>query len=303
MNKVLVVIVSYNSMQWIDRCYSSLQQSKEPCDIITIDNGSTDGTIEFIRSHYPEVDLRIMQKNLGFGKANNIGLQKALDCKYQYVYLLNQDAWIMPDTISTLISVSQSHPDYGILSPMQLSANMQNFDRNFVSNVIGNHQKQKPLLVEDLFFGREKSIYDVTFVMAAHWFITRECLSMVGGFSPTFFHYGEDDNYLNRARFWKFKIGIVPKAKAVHDRADLQWSKEKELYISAYTMILNAVSNPLDKHKLLPFIKSHLKKAIRYRNRLLWNYALKLWKERASIEKNYQISLKPLAFLIHEKIM
>lgn len=296
-NSILVVIVAYNSMRWAKKCYDSLRNSSIPCDIITIDNGSTDGTQRYLSENYPEIELYLSKKNLGFGKANNIGLQKALDEDYQFVYLLNQDAWIYPDTLSNLIKASQSHPEYGILSPMQLQADGSHFDNNFATNVIGQHQKERPLLSEDLYFDRLEDIYNVSFVMAAHWLITRKCLEVVGGFSPTFFHYGEDDNYLLRAKYWKFKIGIVPKANAIHDRQDSVWNKQKRHYINNYTIPLNKMSNPLCKQKVWHFIKENMKSAIRGRNRQLWNFAIQFYKERQRIEDNYRQSLQPTAFL------
>lgn len=284
-------------MKWARKCYDSLRHSTIPCDIVTIDNGSTDGTINFIKENYPEVDIRVMNKNLGFGRANNIGLQIAQDKGYQFAYLLNQDAWITPTTMSELIAVSQKFPDFGILSPMQMSADERHFDEKFATNVIGNHQQRRPLLSEDLFFGRKENVYEVSFVMAAHWLITRKCLETTGGFSPTFFHYGEDDNYLNRARFWKFKIGIVPNAKAVHDRADSKWDAKKELYISVYTTTLNLASNPLRRHNINTLIRKLFVKAIRTRNKQIWRYSVRLLKERTNILTNYKLSLATNAFL------
>lgn len=235
--------------------------------------------------------------NLGFGKANNIGLQKVLDENYEYAYLLNQDAWIMPDTISNLIKVSKSHPEYGILSPMQMKANMQYLDNSFASWVIGSHQKEFPLLVDDLYCGRCKDVYSVTFVMAAHWFLTRNCIEQVGGFSPTFYHYGEDDNYIDRARYWGCRIGVVPSSKAVHDRVDTSWSNDKVFYVQNYVVALRDASNPLDNKKLSSYIKKFAKLAICWKHRGIMSYALRLWKERNIIEDNYRMSLSAKAFL------
>ena len=110
-NKILVIIVSYNAMPWVNRCLTSLRQSVVPCDVTIIDNGSTDGTQDYIHKNFPEVDLIKNKENLGFGRANNIGLQKALDNNYEFVYLLNQDAWIQEDTFEHLINVSESYPE------------------------------------------------------------------------------------------------------------------------------------------------------------------------------------------------
>ncbi|MDE7397344.1 MAG: glycosyltransferase, partial [Muribaculum sp.] len=97
MMKILSIIVTYNGMRWIDRCIKSVLDSSISTDIYVIDNFSTDNTVEHIKKMYHRVMVYETNENLGFGKANNIGLKYALDNSYDYVYLLNQDAWIEQD--------------------------------------------------------------------------------------------------------------------------------------------------------------------------------------------------------------
>jgi GT2 family glycosyltransferase len=99
--------------------------------LFIVDNGSSDGTQDYIRENYPKAILTISKKNLGFGRANNLGLQYAIDHGYDYVYLLNQDAWIFPNTVKCLIDINKKDPTYGVLSPFQLQANMHHLDFNF----------------------------------------------------------------------------------------------------------------------------------------------------------------------------
>ena len=296
-NRILVIIVTYNAMPWANRCLTSLRQSVVPCDVTIIDNGSTDGTQDFIHNNFPEADLIRNKENLGFGQANNIGLQKALDKKYEYVYLLNQDAWILKDTFEHLIDVSKAHPEYGVLSPMQMKADGLHFEEKFRSYIIPYHQIFSPSLIEDLYFQRVEDVYEVSFVMAAHWLITSKCLATVGGFSPTFPHYGEDNNYLNRTNYWKFKIGIVPSARAVHDRGNNKWSIEKDVYVNDYIGSLVSFSNPLRRESLDTKIIQLLKRGIRNRQMDFIKYALRLKKERLAAESNYKRTLKENAFL------
>lgn len=285
-------------MKWAERCLSSLRNSSVSCDVMVIDNNSTDGTQNFIHTHFPEVELIENKKNLGFGQANNIGLQRVLDENYEYAYLLNQDAWVMPDTLEKLIDISKTHPEYGVLSPMQLKAISNHFEDKFREHVLFRHQKFSPLLIEDMYFGRKKDIYEVSFVMAAHWLITARCISMVGGFSPTFFHYGEDRNYLNRTNFWNFKIGIVPAAQGVHDRGDSKWSQAKVMYVNEYIRILISSSNPLHKEALGKQFTLLLKTGIRARKKDLIKYSFRLMKEKDIVESNFAKSLNPRAFLL-----
>ena len=135
-------------MRWIDRCLQSVLDSSVPADIYVIDNGSTDHTQEYIQKHYPQVMFVQSKENLGFGRANNIGLQYALQKFYDYVYLLNQDAWLMPDTLEKLIAVNRKFPEYGVLSPFQLQGNGQNIDVNFVSGVCAYQSNSR--LINDL---------------------------------------------------------------------------------------------------------------------------------------------------------
>lgn len=296
-NKLLVIVVTYNAMPWAEKCFTSLRKSSIPSDVIVVDNGSTDGSQDYIRTHFPEVELIENKENLGFGRANNIGLKKALDDNYEYAYLLNQDAWIFPDTFEKLIAVSQAHPEYGVLSPMQLKAEGRHFEDKFGRNVISRRQEFSPFFIDDMFFQRVGDVYEVSFVMAAHWLIPAKCLLTVGGFSPTFPHYGEDDNYLNRTNYWKFKIGIVPSAQAVHDRGDSNWSHEKEIYVNDFIGSLVSCSNPLDRESLGKKAFLLLKRGIRNGETSLIKYAYQLWRKKSIVEVNFKRSLKETAFL------
>lgn len=296
-NKILVIIVTYNAMKWAEKCFTSLRNSSVTSDVIVVDNGSTDGSQEYIHEHFPEVELIENKENLGFGRANNIGLRKALEDKYEYAYLLNQDAWVLPNTFEELIAVSEKHPEYGVLSPMQLKADGKHFEDRFGRNVISRRQSFSPYFIDDMYFQRIGDIYEVSFVMASHWLIPFKCLLTVGGFSPTFPHYGEDDNYLNRTNYWKYKIGIVPTAQAIHDRSDSNWSHEKDLYVNDYIGTLVSCSNPLDRKSLGKEAFLLLKRGIRNRETSLIKYAFQLWRKNKIVEANYKRSLQETAFL------
>lgn len=236
--KIIVIIVTYNAVRWIDRCLTSLQKSAVQVDCLIVDNKSQDETVKIIKKNYPSCKLVEVGRNLGFGKANNIGLQYAIENDYDYVYLLNQDAWIFPETISSLIKIHVHHPEYGILSPLQMNSELSKLDKNFLL-CCGKE------MLSDCICGNMKEIYDTNFVMAAHWLITKDALLKVGGFSPSFPHYGEDHNYIHRLLFYKFKVGIVPQAKAVHDREFRVESSSLKMR-KAYLKSIAEMSNPFN---------------------------------------------------------
>ena len=213
---VFVLIITYNGKQWYDRCFESLRASKLPVQAVVIDNASSDGTVEYIKQNYPEIVLIESDKNLGFGQANNKGMRYALDRGADYVFLLNQDAWIEPDTLGELVRIHQAHTEYGILSPIHMNVEKNTIEK-LLLNRIADYKTTDPQLIADLYFDRLSDVYDTNYVNAAAWLLPRKTLEIIGGFDPFFFHYGEDDNYLNRVFYHQFKVGICPKLRIVHD--------------------------------------------------------------------------------------
>lgn len=218
MSRLLVIIVTYQGMPWIRRCLDSVFSSSVPADVFVCDNGSDDGCREFISANYPQVILSCSDTNLGFARANDLGFRYALDHSYDYVYLLNQDAWVLPDTFEKLIGAF-SQGSWGIVSPLQMRPDLAAPDRRFRKHYHG------PLQMEG-------EVQPVRFVMAAHWMIPAGCLRTVGFFSPAFRHYGEDNNYCDRVRWHGFGVGVLPSAVAVHDRQDRKRTKEQRIYLN-----------------------------------------------------------------------
>lgn len=209
MMKILTIIVSYNFEKWISRCLNSLKASSHPTDILVIDNCSKDRTVEIIQKEYPQVRLIANKANLGFGRANNIGMQIALKEGYDAVFLLNQDAWIGHDTLAVLVAQAVRHPEFGILSPVHLNGSGKELDKGFASYA-------RLAGIKDLPDGQDPIA--CPFINAAFWFIPVSTLRKVGGFSPLFYHYGEDKDYVNRLHFHQYQIGYLPNVYGCHDR-------------------------------------------------------------------------------------
>lgn len=213
--KIFVIVVTYNGETWIDKCFGSLRNSTIPVHSICIDNNSADASVQNVLSNFPEVELISLHENLGFGKANNIGIKKAIVAGADYVFLLNQDAWVNPDTIKTLVDNHLRNIDYGVLSPIHLNGKGDALDENFANNM---RPEITPGFLSDTYLGCQKLIYRTSYVNAAAWLVSKACLERVGGFDPIFSHYGEDDDYLNRVSFHGFSVGIVPQVVVFHDR-------------------------------------------------------------------------------------
>ncbi|MBO6249490.1 MAG: glycosyltransferase family 2 protein [Bacteroidales bacterium] len=214
MSRLLVIVVTFNGMEWLERCLGSVASSSVPADLFVVDNNSSDGSPDYIASHYPSARLIRSSENLGFARANDLGLRFAVDNGYDYVYLLNQDAWVFKDTFERLINAF-SGGGWGIISPLQLKPDLtpdKRFKRHF-------HGSPDP----------SDEVQTVRFVMAAHWMVSSSCLAKVGLFSPAFRHYGEDNNFCDRVRYHGFGIGVLTSAKGIHDRQARKKTKPQRI--------------------------------------------------------------------------
>lgn len=224
--KIAVIIVSYNFERWMNRCLDSLRQSELQADVIVIDNASKDRTVQLIESHYPEVRLIRNNENLGFGRANNVGMKIALKEGYEAVFLLNQDAWIDKKVLGTLAELSLGHPQYGILSPVHLTGSGDKPEQGFAGYAgIGS--------LEDI---KKQELATLSFINAAFWMIPASVLRKAGGFCPLFYHYGEDVDYVNRLHHYGYLVGYSPDVFGCHDREHRKisheaWLRSEQVYL------------------------------------------------------------------------
>jgi GT2 family glycosyltransferase len=209
---IYVIVVTYNGSKWIDKCFGSLINSSIPIKILAIDNASTDRTPQIIREKFTQVEVIETGKNLGFGKANNIGLKRVLDEKIDYAFLLNQDAWVEKDTIEKLIEIHKAHPEFGLLSPVPYDGNGDKLDRQFKKFYSQPHN------IDEIISANDSKLYEVSFINAAGWLLPLSTINQVGYFHEIFFQRGEDIDYTNRCIFHQKKIGFHSGTKYYHDR-------------------------------------------------------------------------------------
>lgn len=243
--KVCIIIVSYNFEPWIDNCLPSVFASTIPTTVMVIDNNSSDNTVERIKQDYPQVILIENKNNLGFGKANNVGLAYVLENNYNYAFLLNQDTSIEKDMLEKLIVVAEGNPNFGIISPVHLSSDGTSLDHGFAdySNKETVAQLPQP----------SSQLVELPFVNAAFWLLPVDTIKNIGGFSPLFYHYGEDRDYILRTAYHNYKIGYLPNAFGIHYRQNRKVTNKQFLH-AEYVYFLSELAN----------INYNLAKAIAY---------------------------------------
>lgn len=216
-SRVSIIIVNWNGKQYLSDCLTSIfRQSYENFEVILVDNGSIDKSIGFVKDNFPEVKVIILDKNYGFAKGNNIGIEEALkDKDAQYIALLNNDTKVKPPWLEELVKVAESDEQVGSCQPKMLSlANPKIIDALGISITKDGGAIQVGYGTEDT--GQHNQVKEVFGACAGAALYKREMLSQIGLFDEDFFAYYEDVDLVLRARLAAWKCMYVPKAVGYH---------------------------------------------------------------------------------------
>jgi len=265
---VHIVIVTYNGNKWIDACLQSIAESRYACHTWIIDNHSQDDTLKRVAESQIEKTVIRLDENLGFGKANNLGISNAIKAAADYVFLLNQDAYLFTETLDLLVNEAESK-EYDLLSPMHLNGKGDLLDKNFGKYYTAFDANSA--LVSDAFRAELKATYSLPFVNAAAWLIPVRTLMEIGGFDPLFIHYGEDDQYCQRMKFHQKRIGLVSKAFIRHDREDREQKKAGQFSEKALSLFRRKLKVRYANLNAESFPKGYEEEMKRYSNWALRN--------------------------------
>lgn len=192
--------------------------------IIVVDNGSSDGSITAVREGYPDVELIELNVNLGFARANNIGISKS---QGDIVFIVNSDTQVNTGSIRSIIDFLDAHLEVGILGPRIIGTdgNVQRSTMAFPSlwNSFCRALALDSLCPKLQFFGgylmrnfdHDKNIF-VDIVNGCFWAVRREALQSVGLMDERFFIYGEDMDWCKRFIHTGWKVCFFAGATVVH---------------------------------------------------------------------------------------
>ena len=199
-----IIIVSYNTSDLIRTCLDSIVSIND-CgkEIIVVDNGSTDGSIELIKNNYPSVHTINNEANRGFAAANNQALKLS---KGRYIFFLNPDAEFLPSTFQNMISFMDQNPHVGLAG-----VKMINPDGTHQESFSKYYPAQNETSTELLGLKGE-----IAWVLGASMVTRAELVKRIGGFNEAFFVYGEDQDLCLKIRKMGYEIGYIDFAVVVH---------------------------------------------------------------------------------------
>jgi GT2 family glycosyltransferase len=206
--KLSIIILCWNDLKVIPACLKSIYETtlSTEFEVIVSDNGSIDGSIEFIRTNYPQVKLIENGRNLRFAKGNNVGIRVA---KGEYILILNPDTIIHADTLDRMTVFADSHPEAGAVACRVLNADgsYQISARPFASLrgelIAGLYLRPLGYLgkwfLADTYIGwRGETERTVDWVMGCFIFAHADLLKGLEGFDEQFFYYYEDMDLCRR---------------------------------------------------------------------------------------------------------
>jgi len=208
-----VIILNWNGLQYLDDCLGSLVgQTFRKFETILVDNGSKDGSVDYIREHYPWVKLVALPENLGFSGGNNRGLA---ECRGDYIVTLNNDTKVEPEFIAELVKVAESDSTIGMVA-----AKMLNFYETGRIDSVGIQVTTAGLGVNCGVGETDQGQYDVPGEVfgacAGAALYRRAMLDEVGFFDAVFFAYYEDTDLAWRARLAGLRCVTAPGAVVYH---------------------------------------------------------------------------------------
>ncbi len=229
MSVVTVIIPNYNGMAFLENCLKSVLSGDTEPDVIVVDNGSDDGSAEYVKKAFPGVKLIALPENTGFARAVNEGIRA---CKTPYVFLLNNDTVIRKDTVSLLVKAMEDYPDAFAFQAKMLKMS----DPEYIDSAgdyycalgwafaLGKDRKDADYMQ----YTDRRRIFSACAGAAIY---RRSILDEIGLFDENHFAYLEDVDLGYRAKLYGHDSFLLPGAVVLHQGSASSGSRYNEFKI------------------------------------------------------------------------
>lgn len=240
MHDLTILVVSWNTRDLLLRCLESVIDTKGEldCEIVVVDNASEDGTAEAVQSAFPEIHLVVNDENLGFAKANNLGIRTR---QARHALLLNPDTEMLPGALKRLVEFMDAHTTAGAAGSMLLNADgslqpschpfptvWREFWRLFHLDAVlpwAQYRMQR---------WNQQVARQVDVVQGACLILRWSALQQVGLFDEEYFIYSEEVDLCYRMRQCGWQVWWVPVARVVHHGGQSTRQVAAEMFLRLY---------------------------------------------------------------------
>ncbi len=242
MKNVAVLVINYNGKKYLDSCLKSLQsQTYKDFEVYLIDNGSSDGSVEYVRRNFPEVKIIKFDTNLGFAKAYNIAVNMV---ETKYVVFLNNDTIVDKEWLKNLYDeIVKDENIFAVGSKILLMD-----DKNRLHNA-GSKIAPWGGGYDIGFLDYDRKCYNVKrevgAVCGASMIVRRDLFQKIGGFDDSFFAYFEDVDLCWRAWIYGYKVIYNPKSIVYHKLGGTwgRFENPRKIYFSTRNRLFTLIKN------------------------------------------------------------
>jgi GT2 family glycosyltransferase len=219
---VSVIVVSWNSLRFLPECLASVEAQTHPAvDLVVVDNGSTDGSADFVAAEFPRATLLRNSANLGFCRANNDALKRSNGV---FILCLNADAVLEPDYLERALPEFESNPSVGLIAGKVLRFDGSTMDS--AGQLLTRARRIRDRGYGEKDTGRYEEPCDVFSACGAVALYRREMVDAISEdgefFDEAFFSFGEDMDVGWRARRAGWRTRYLSGARARHYRGGSQ---------------------------------------------------------------------------------
>src|SRR5262245_18200918 len=284
MSRMAVAIINWNTRDLLRACLSSCL-AERPDEIVVVDNGSYDGSIDMLRHEFPGIRLKVLPANPGYGAASNVAFRL---CTAPYVLLLNSDTEVRPGALGALARALDERPHTGVIGPKleNPDGSPQRSVFSFPSPYI-SFLKRQPLssLVTRLPGLREHYPLNfahnrgrrVPWVLGAAQAIRREAFDAVGGFDESYVMYYEEVDLCYRMRRAGWDTRFLPVATVMHVGGAATRQRRQEMLVRL-TLSSLEFHRHHDRGARLAIARQVVRMSARAR---LWRDTLRYWLSRS----------------------
>jgi N-acetylglucosaminyl-diphospho-decaprenol L-rhamnosyltransferase len=221
-----VIIVNWNVRDLLHRALSSILASwgeRPGLEIIVVDNGSRDGSVDMVQADFPQVRVIVNRENRGFTGGNNQGIDAATG---EFLLLLNPDTEVLNDALPCLVDYAKARPDIGLIGPQMLwpDGSVQSSRRRFPSLPVlflesTWLQALAPRRVLHNYYAQDKADnieQDVDWITGAAMLTRRKVVEQVGELDEGFFMYSEEVDWCRRIKQAGWRVVYYPDARIIH---------------------------------------------------------------------------------------
>ncbi len=213
--KVATIILNYNGRPLLEQYLPSIMSLEyENNQVIIVDNDSTDGSVDFVRDNFPDVDLIQNTENLGISKGLNKGAEAAPDA--DYMLFLNNDVKVTPTSLSRLVEYVRENSETGVVFPRineMGSERIQSLGHDYDMFAHGAFPARDQGQKEPT----DSSPQEITVGKGAAMLVSREVWEAVGGFDENNFIYGDDTYLCLQSWIRGFHVKVVPESVVYHE--------------------------------------------------------------------------------------